>query len=161
LHHAGSSAQCNPRPGVLAGGAGSRRGCPESGPRDGGAGRPLAAFALADRRDGRGRPILYAPLDEKPKRSPDPLRLARAEDIAARPEVTVLIDRWSEDWRALGWVRMHGEAAVVMAVPGEREEHAAAVTALRAKYRQYADHDLDARPMIRIAVTRATSWGLE
>jgi PPOX class probable F420-dependent enzyme len=118
-------------------------------------------FVLAERRDGRGRPVLYAPLDEKPRRSPDPLRLARVEDIKARPEVTVLVDRWSEDWRALGWVRMHGEAAVVRPVPGEREEHASAVAALRVKYRQYAGHDLEARPIIRVAVTRATSWGIE
>ncbi len=118
-------------------------------------------FVLAERRDGRGRPVLYTPLDDRPKRSPDPLRLARMEDITARPEVTVLVDRWSEDWRALGWVRMHCEAAVVMPVPGEREEHASAVAALRAKYRQYAGHDLEARPIIRIAVTRTTSWGIE
>jgi PPOX class probable F420-dependent enzyme len=118
-------------------------------------------FVLAERRDSRGRPVLYTPLDEKPKRSPDPMRLARVEDIAARPEVTVLVDRWSEDWRALGWIRMHGDAAIVMPVPGEREEHASAVAALRAKYRQYAGQDLEARPIIRIAVTRASSWGIE
>jgi PPOX class probable F420-dependent enzyme len=118
-------------------------------------------FVLAERRDGRGRPILYTPLDEKPKRSPDPLRLARVEDIASRPEVTILVDRWSEDWRTLAWVRLYGEAAVLRPIPGEREEHAAAVAALRAKYRQYAGHDLDSRPVIRIAVTRVTSWGIE
>ena len=31
-------------------------------------------------------PILYSPLDDKPKRTDDPLALARVRDIAARPK---------------------------------------------------------------------------
>ncbi len=49
-----------------------------------------------------GAPNLYTPLDEKPKASPDPLALARVRDLLARPDVTLLVDRWSEDWTRLG-----------------------------------------------------------
>ena len=34
-----------------------------------------------------------------------------------------------------------------------------AVERLRAKYRQYATHDLESSPMIAIDIERATSWG--
>jgi hypothetical protein len=33
------------------------------------------------------------------------------------------------------------------------------VAALRAKYPPYETHDLESRPLIRIAIERATSWG--
>ncbi len=43
--------------------------------------------------------------------------------------------------------------------PDVVEEHAAAVAALRAKYPQYASHRLADRPLIRIAIGRAVTWG--
>src|SRR6476646_5733374 len=77
--------------------------------------------------DGEGRPrlvpicfvvdpehdTLYSPLDDKPKRTDDPRELARVRDIDARPEVSVLVDRWDEDWTRLAWVRCLGRAAIV------------------------------------------------
>jgi PPOX class probable F420-dependent enzyme len=103
---------------------------------------------------------IYSPLDEKPKRVPNPHDLARVRDIAANPVVALLIDRWSEDWSALGWVRVEGRADLIE--PGDPEteaEHAGAVSDLRAKYPQYASHSLELRPMIRIVVERVRSWG--
>ena len=82
-------------------------------------------------------PVLWTPIDEKPKRTDDPGALARVRDIEARPRVAVLVDRWDEDWTRLAWVRCIGRAAMVdPGAPG----HGGAVTALRAKYPQYADH---------------------
>jgi PPOX class probable F420-dependent enzyme len=110
-----------------------------------------------------GRPVLYSPLDEKPKTVDDPLRLARVRDLLAEPRVSILVDRWDEDWSRLAWLRIHGRAALLLPEDGPAEdgpaEHAAAVASLRAKYPRYASHDLDARPIIRIALERATSWG--
>ena len=54
------------------------------------------------------RPILYTPLDDKPKRTDDPLTLARVRDIAADPRVSILADRWDEDWTRLAWLRAEG-----------------------------------------------------
>lgn len=116
-------------------------------------------FVLADAADDLGRPILYSPLDEKPKLSADPHRLARVQDLLVLPAVTVLVDRWSEDWTRLGWIRLSGRGLLLEPEPREREEHAAAIAALRAKYPQYASHDLDGRPVIRIAVDRVHRWG--
>jgi PPOX class probable F420-dependent enzyme len=103
-------------------------------------------------------PILYTPLDEKPKRSGDPLALARVRDIEADPAVTVLVDRWDEDWSRLAWLRMDGRANL-LAPSADRQEHAAAIAALRARYPQYASHRLETRPLIRIAIERVVGWG--
>ncbi len=101
---------------------------------------------------------LYVPLDEKPKRTEDPRDLARVRDILERPAVALLVDRWSEDWSELGWLRIRGDASLVEPAD-EPAEHAAVVAELRAKYPQYAAHRLEDRPLIRIRVTGASSWG--
>ena len=104
------------------------------------------------------QPILYSPLDEKPKTVDDPLALARVRDLEADPRVSVLVDRWDEDWNGLAWLRAQGQARLLR--PGDgAAEHAAAIRALRAKYSQYASHDLESRPIIRVAIERVTSWG--
>lgn len=100
---------------------------------------------------------LYSPIDEKPKASDDPLTLGRVRDIAANPSVSVLVDRWSEDWSRLAWLRVEGTAQLLD--NGDGVEHAAAVDALRTKYPQYETHRLEARPIIRISIERTRSWG--
>ncbi len=98
---------------------------------------------------------VYSPIDEKPKSNADPLALARVRDIAARPEVVVLVDRWDEEWSRLAWVQLRGRASLLD--PGAAE-HDAAVARLRAKYPQYACHDLESRPIIKVEVTALRSW---
>lgn len=102
-------------------------------------------------------PILYTPIDDKPKRTDDPLALARVRDIATDPRVTILIDRWDEDWTRLAWLRCEGRATLLD--PDVAAEHARAVAALREKYTQYADHRLEVRPLIRTTLDRVIGWG--
>lgn len=136
------------------------------------------AFLVAARRailatidpDGRPRPIpicfivvavdpagtrLLIPLDDKPKATDDKRALARVRDIHARPEVSVLVERWDEDWSRLGWLRLNGRATLLEPtdVPPDT------VWRLRDKYPQYATHALESSPMIAIDVERARSWG--
>ena len=99
---------------------------------------------------------LYSPLDDKPKQTDDPLEVARARDIEVRPEVTVLVDRWEEDWTRLAWLRLQGRARLIdtgAAAP------AGTIDRLRERYPQYAHHRLEARPMIAIEIAGATGWG--
>jgi PPOX class probable F420-dependent enzyme len=124
---------------------------------------PICFVVGAD--DAGGRPRLYSALDEKPKRTADPRSLARVRDLLARPEASLLVDRWSEDWSKLGWLRLDGRGDILeregdpAATAKDREEHAAAVAALRDKYPQYATHDLETRPIIRLTMDRAVGWG--
>jgi PPOX class probable F420-dependent enzyme len=100
-------------------------------------------------------PVLVTPLDDKPKRAGDPLALARVRDIRRDPRVTVVADRWVEDWARLAWVRLHGLADLLD--PGDAE-HPAAVAALRARYPQYLAQPLEARPLIRVTIERVVRW---
>ena len=124
------------------------------------AGRPrLVPICFAVGRGGDSSPAIYTPIDDKPKSTTDPHRLARVRDIAARPEVSLLVQRWDEDWTRLAWLRLRGTAELVEPDdPAGAIERADAIAALRAKYAQYADHDLEARPLIRIRVVEASSW---
>lgn len=94
-------------------------------------------------------------LDEKPASSDDP-DLRRVRDIEANPFVSLVIDHYSEDWDALGWVQLRGRASILD--PGE-DGHEQAIEALRGKYDQYADHALEERPVIRIEPGGVVSWG--
>jgi PPOX class probable F420-dependent enzyme len=125
-------------------------------------GRPRlvpVCFVLGEKADRLGRPLFYSPLDEKPKQVDDPMKLARVQDLLVLPDASILVDRWDEDWSRLGWVRAYGTGQILEPQPHEREEHATAVAALKAKYPQYENQALDKRPVIRIALTRAVSWG--
>ncbi|HSL77786.1 MAG TPA: TIGR03668 family PPOX class F420-dependent oxidoreductase [Candidatus Limnocylindrales bacterium] len=96
--------------------------------------------------------VIWTPIDEKPKAVDDPRALARVRDIARDPRVTLLVDRWSEDWTELVWVRLEGQAEVVQTADQR------IIARLRAKYRQYAEHDLESSPMIRITIERVVGW---
>ena len=87
--------------------------------------------------------------------------MTRVRDIAERPEVSVLVERWSEDWGRLGWLRLYGLAALLEPAgdPLDGAEHGAVVAALRGKYPQYRVQQLEDRPLIRIVLERCRSWG--
>lgn len=99
---------------------------------------------------------LYIALDEKPKRvAPNELR--RVRNILADPRVSLLVDRYDDsDWRRLAFVRVDGKATILAP---DAPEHAAAITALRAKYPQYRAMALAERPVIRIVPTAIRAWG--
>ena len=110
------------------------------------------AFAFEE----RGRALtLFSALDEKAKAVTNPRDLARVRDIVARPGVALLVDRWSEDWKQLAWLRLEGTAALLEPTASE---HSRAVGLLRARYPQYATHSLDQRPIICIAIDRVSGW---
>jgi PPOX class probable F420-dependent enzyme len=102
---------------------------------------------------------IWTPLDDKPKTVADPHDLERVRDIAANPAVSLLVHAWSEDWSALGWLRLDGLAELIEPDPSESRQHGVAIAALRVRYRQYASHRLEHRPIITILVKRHRSWG--
>ena len=95
---------------------------------------------------------IWSPLDEKPKAIADVRSLARVRDILARPAVTLLVQRWSEDWAELAWIRLFARATLVDRPP------ATVVAALRARYPQYAGHNLEHRPALRFDIERIVRW---
>ena len=125
-------------------------------------GRPrlVPVCFVLDHEDGRtDQPVLYSAIDDKPKASSDPHRLGRVRDLAGAPEASVLVARWDEDWSRLGWLRVDGRGTILEAHSRSYAEHRRAVDLLRVKYPQYASHRLEERPVIRIAIEAARSWG--
>ncbi len=115
-------------------------------------------FAIAAASTDDSPTVLYSALDEKPKTVSDPHLLARVRDIVERPNVSVLVDRWDEDWSRLGWLRLDGRASVLEPDGTATDEHSAAVRLLRERYVQYATHRLEDRPVIKIVVDRVVEW---
>jgi len=116
--------------------------------------------------DGAGRPHVvpivfvydagrvYTPLDAKPK-SVEPRALRRVRNILANPQVQVLVDRYDDDWRRLGYAQLRGTAELLES----GEELAHALELLAGKYEQYSELPLAGRPAIRVAVERVVTWG--
>jgi PPOX class probable F420-dependent enzyme len=111
--------------------------------------------------DGRPHlvPVCYAfvegrfaiSVDEKPKRSTE---LARLRNIRRDPRVTLLFDRYDDDWTRLAWVRVEGSADVL----ARGEQWPNALVALRERYPQYEAMDLEALQLITITPDRTTGW---
>jgi PPOX class probable F420-dependent enzyme len=93
---------------------------------------------------------LYSAVDRKPKRS---TRLRRIENARARPDVTVLVDHYDENWSQLWWIRLRGRARVLD--DGEERDHALAL--LAEKYRQYRDEPPEG-PVLAVDVTEVRRW---
>jgi PPOX class probable F420-dependent enzyme len=96
----------------------------------------------------------FSPIDEKPKRTA-PMKLKRLRNIAENPNVSLVIDRYSEDWRRLAYVLITGKAKVLF----RGKKHERTVKSLRSKYAQYRRMAIDERPMIVITPTRFRCWG--
>jgi PPOX class probable F420-dependent enzyme len=96
---------------------------------------------------------LYSAVDAKPKRS---RTLRRIENARERPDVTVLVDGYDEDWTRLWWVRLRGRARVLEG----GEEAARALTGLAGKYEQYRDNP-PGLPVLAIDVDEWRSWSAE
>ncbi len=93
---------------------------------------------------------LYSAVDRKPKRSK---KLRRIENARERPDVTILVDHYDEDWQQLWWVRLRGHARVL----DDGDERAHALTLLQEKYPQYRSEPPDG-PVLAVDITDVRSW---
>jgi PPOX class probable F420-dependent enzyme len=113
------------------------------------AGRPLVVpvcYAF----DGR---FVWSAVDAKPKRTRN---LRRLRNVAENPHVSLVVDRWDEDWSRLCYVIVEGTADVLE--PGA--DTSGAVTLLVDKYPQYRAMGLDREPgaVLRITPGRLIAW---
>ncbi|HJS59189.1 MAG TPA: TIGR03668 family PPOX class F420-dependent oxidoreductase [Vicinamibacteria bacterium] len=93
---------------------------------------------------------LYSAVDAKPKRS---RRLRRVANARERPDVTVLVDQYDDDWTKLWWVRLRGRARVLEA--GEEAERA--LQLLVDKYEPYR-RELPGCPVLAVNILEWRSW---
>ncbi len=103
---------------------------------------------------GLAEDALYITIDRKPKRDGGrPLK--RLRNIAENPRASIVFDRYDEDWRRLGWVMLHGRAAIL----ADGAEHDRAQALLRARYPQLEAMAIGPLPVIVIRIERVASWG--
>jgi PPOX class probable F420-dependent enzyme len=93
---------------------------------------------------------LYSAVDRKPKRS---RTLRRIENARARPDVTILVDHYEDEWDRLWWIRLRGRARVL----DEGEEKDRALALLAAKYEQYRDEPPDG-PVLAVDIAEVRLW---
>jgi PPOX class probable F420-dependent enzyme len=93
---------------------------------------------------------LYSAVDRKPKRS---TKLRRIENARVRPDVTILVDHYDEDWRQLWWIRLRGRARVL----DDGDERSRALALLEEKYPQYRSEPPDG-PVLAVDITDVRSW---
>jgi len=89
---------------------------------------------------------IWIPIDQKPKRHN---RLRRLQNIEAHPEVTLLLDRYEEDWNQLAFLMIEGQAEV-------REMPEDVICELRVRYPQYQSMKLSLG--IAIVPLRSVFW---
>jgi PPOX class probable F420-dependent enzyme len=124
---------------------------------------PVARLATAD---AQGAPhvlpicfvilgdTLYLTIDQKPK-SGGQRQLKRLRNILENHQVAVIIDHYDDDWSRLGWVMLRGSAQILEG----NDEHARAQSALKSRYPQYREMELQHLPVIAIRISRVTQWG--
>ena len=97
---------------------------------------------------------IYLVIDEKPKRTRTGLK--RLRNIAANPQVALVIDDYDEDWTRLAYLLVQGHAAMVEST----DEYATALAVLQQRYPQYRSMPLEfeTHPMVRITPTRSHLW---
>ena len=93
---------------------------------------------------------LYSAVDRKRKRSS---KLRRIENARARPDVTILVDHYEEDWSVLWWIRLRGRARVL----DDGDERERALALLAEKYPQYRAEPPDG-PVLAVDVTEIRDW---
>jgi PPOX class probable F420-dependent enzyme len=97
---------------------------------------------------------LYFPLDRKPKRDDDWHALRRVRNIETNGRVSIVVDRYDEDWAKLAWVLLEG-VATILESGTERDGAAARLTE---RYAQYRGTALDDRPVVRVIIERTVAW---
>ena len=98
---------------------------------------------------------LFSAVDAKPKRQP-PERLKRIRNIRDNAKVSIVIDRYDEDWSRLAYVIIQGEAELLT----DGTDFSRGADLLLAKYPQYRAMGLnrDTGLMIKVKSARVTQW---
>jgi PPOX class probable F420-dependent enzyme len=118
----------------------------------------VARLGLLDERDRpRVLPVTFAvfedalwtAIDRKPKRSAEPARVRR---LRRRPEATLLVDAYFDDWSRLEWVELSGRVSIL-----DASDAGDAIEALAAKYSQYRTEPPPG-PLLRLSPEGFACW---
>ena len=97
---------------------------------------------------------IYFSIDQKPKRA-NVRGLKRLRNIEQNPKVSLVIDRYDENWTRLAWVMLRGKAEIL----DDGDEHAVAQKDLAQRYPQYRTMQLAPLPVVATRITHVAAWG--
>ena len=112
-------------------------------------GRPHLVPIVFVRREDR----LYTAVDRKPKTT---RMLKRLNNIKANPQVSVLVNHYTDDWAGLWWIRLDGAAEVIRSGPRLRKS----LALLADKYEAYTA-DPPPGPLIEVRIEVVRAWSAE
>ena len=95
--------------------------------------------------------VLISAVDHKRKRLSGE-RLARVRWLRARPQASLTIDHYDDDWTTLAWVQAIGSVEVIDAATAPT-----AIAALTARYQPYQTHP-PAGPVLALTPNRLLWW---
>ena len=90
---------------------------------------------------------IVSPIDDKPKGERE---LMRVQNLKERPQATLLVHHWDEDWTELAWVMVRASARV--------EQRNVAASLLRSRYPQYNDEVTPGSRSIVLTPERISWW---
>jgi PPOX class probable F420-dependent enzyme len=93
---------------------------------------------------------VYTAVDQKPKSGTN---LKRLRNVAENPQVAMLADEYSDDWRRLWWARADGRAKVLAG----QEQTVEPLRLLADRYWQYREAP-PTGPVLAVAVERWSGW---
>ncbi len=120
---------------------------------------PVARLGTAD---AQGRPhvvvvtfavegdVIYMAVDQKPKSGTN---LKRLRNVRENASVSMLADRYSDDWETLWWVRADGRAAIL----ADQRLMAEPLRLLASRYWQYRQAP-PTGPVLAVTVERWSGW---
>jgi PPOX class probable F420-dependent enzyme len=94
--------------------------------------------------------LIFTAVDFKPKST---ARLQRLQNIGREPRVSLLADRYSDEWGELWWVRVDGRASLLADADAVRHP----IDVLAARYAPYRERRPDG-PVIVIRAERWAGW---
>ena len=100
---------------------------------------PVVFVVVADK--------IVSPIDDKPKGERE---LMRVRNLEERPQATLLVHHWDEDWTQLAWVMLRATARV--------EQRNVAATLLRSRYPQYDETVTPGSRSIVLTPERISWW---
>ena len=109
-------------------------------------GRPhvvVVTFAVED-------DVIYTAVDQKPKSGTN---LKRLRNVSENASVSMLADRYSDDWETLWWVRADGRAAIL----ADQRQMAEPLRLLASRYWQYRQAP-PTGPVLAVTVERWSGW---
>lgn len=97
---------------------------------------------------------LHFLLDSKPK-TVSPYQLKRVKNISQNPNVSVVVDQYSDNWNELAYVLLRGKAFIMP----DFDKSSEVIKSIRSRYPQYNEITIEQAILVKVEIENAYTWG--